>query len=146
MDIGAGMALAHVTGGASKVVTAGIQLARLGKPKSRPQLPAGPSTPNPAVRSMQDGKQLPTGRRPLELPPGPSSSAGSTPTGPSGRRGAGSNIGEQAPRPTATKAGPPPERRASRNSWMSKSQVPTRLQEMQQQRRPVRRPQGPRGR
>lgn len=147
VDVGAGMALAHVTGGASKVVTAGIQLARLGKPKSRPQLPAGPSTPNPAVRSMQDGKQLPTGRRPLELPPGPSSSrAGSTSTGPSGRRGAGSGSGEQAPRPTAAKAGPPPERRASRASWMSKSQVPTRLQEMQQQRRPVRRPQGPRGR
>ncbi len=153
VNLGADLALAHVTGGASKVVTAGVRVASLAKPKVRPQLPAGTSASNPAIRSTQGGGTLTPGRRPLELPPGPSSSksqpawreadAGGQQR--PGRWGSGAGGGQQPPRstPASGTSMPPQARKPSRDAGRPHVQAQGQAT---QQRRPVRRPQGPRGR
>lgn len=165
---GAKVVLGHVTGGASTAIMSAHQVLRLARPKPRPQLTAGNSAgggSNPAVRPTGGVRQLP-GRRILELPPGPSAtkpSAG-TPAGsgkPSAGRGRAAGTASTR-RPTPAQPGalggkgqsptvPPPARKPARSGGVpagpaqTGNQVP-RQRPAVQQHRPVRRPQGPRGR
>lgn len=134
---GAELALAHMTGGASKALTTGYKVARIVKPKPRPQLPAG-SVPNPAVRSTSGGRSLPAGRRPLELMPGPSATPASPP--PVRRT---STTEPTAPRTTSGAAAGPQLRKPVRPASTAAT---SQRRPIAPPRRPVRRPQGQRGR
>lgn len=145
LEAGANIALAHLTGGTSKLAGVAFQVLRHA-PKPRPQLPAGGGGTNPALRPSGGGP-LPSGRRRiLELPPGPA--AKKTPTGrpelpsagPSSRQGTG-----QPPTPTRR-----PAPNTTAGTWPTPaSQRPPKRQSSGNQpqvRRPARRPQGPKGR
>lgn len=66
------LGLAHATGGASTVAIGTGRAVRVLKP--RPALPPGPSPRNPSVRRPPGPIVAGSGRAPLALPPGPSSS------------------------------------------------------------------------